>query len=101
MRITDKFAEEFSLYKNYEERMGNKLKFVYNTEEKTVTVFSEEWDAYDGYDSNRSPYYFLIGNIWEGISIMEFAQLMEFYLNYKQSFDRDGIFCYFEILVVQ
>lgn len=101
MKITDKFVEEFSLYKNYEERMGNKLKFVYNPEEKTVTVFSEEWDAYDGYDANGSPYYFAFGTVWEKISIMDFAQLMEFYLNYKQSFDRDGIFCYFEILVIQ
>ncbi len=98
MDITAKFQEEFYGYKDYEERMGNKLKFVYNVDKCEVTVYSEEWDAYDGYDNLGNPYYWSFSGTWEDITILDFALLMEFYLEFKCQFDRNEIFCYFKIL---
>lgn len=98
MDITAKFQEEFHGYKNYEERMGNKLKFVYNVDKCEVTVYSEEYDCYDGYDNLGSPYYWSFSTTWENITILEFAQLMEFYLEFKKPFDNEKIFCHFKIL---
>ena len=45
MDITAKFQEEFYGYKDYEERMGNKLKFDYNVDECKVTIYSEVGDT--------------------------------------------------------
>ena len=97
MDITAKFQEEFHGYRDYDERMGNKLKFVYNVDECKVTVYCEEWDCYDGYDNNGSPYYWSLSDTWGEITILEFAQLMEFYLEFKKQFDDMGIHCIFKI----
>ena len=80
--------------------MGNKLKFVYNVDECKVRVYSEEWDCYDGYDNLGTPYYWSLSDTWEEINLLEFAQLMEFYLEFKKQFDGMGIFCVFKILQV-
>ena len=98
MDITARFQEEFHGYKDYEERMGNKLKFIYNVDDCKVNVYCEEWDAYDGYDTNGSPYYYSLSDTWENITILEFAKLMEFYLEFKKQFDNMGIHCIFQII---
>ena len=98
MDITAKFQEEFYGYKDYEERMGNKLKFVYNVDKCEVTVYSEEWDCYDGYGNLGTPYYWSFSGTWEDITILDFALLMEFYLEFKKQFDNMGVFCIFNIL---
>ena len=98
MDITAKFQEEFYGYKDYDERMGNKLKFVYNVDNCNVRVYSEEWDCYDGYENLGTPYYWSLSDTWEEINLLEFAHLMEFYLEFKKQFDGMGIFCVFKIL---
>lgn len=98
MDITAKFQEEFYGYIDYEERMGNKLKFDYNVDECKVTIYSEECDCYDGYDNLGNPYYWSFSKTWEDITILEFARLMEFYLEFKNQFDNMGVFCIFNIL---
>ncbi len=62
--------------------MGSKLKFDYNVDECKVTIYSEEWICYDGYDNIGTPYYQSFSGTWEDITILEFAQLMEFYLEF-------------------
>ena len=95
MDITAKFQESFHSYRKDEERMGKGLKFVYDLKTADVLVYTEEWDCYDGYDSYGSPYYWSFSERWENISLFEFAKLMEFYLEFKRSFDNDGINCFF------
>lgn len=98
MEIIGKFKEALQNYENTEERMGNKLKFIYNVDKCEVTVYSEEWDCYDGYNNLGTPYYWSISNTWEDLTILEFAKLMEYYLEYKQFIDDTGIFCLFTVI---
>lgn len=98
MDLIAKFQKEVHGYRDYDERMGNKLRFIYNVDNCEVTVYSEEWDAYDGYDNLGSPYFWAYSAKWEDIILLQFAKLMEYYMEYKQSFDEMGIICKFVIL---
>lgn len=97
METLGKFKRVFREYKYGEERMGNGIRFVYDSDDGKVSVYTEEWDAYDGYDDFGSPYYFSLFQTWEGVSLMEFAKVMEHYLDYRENYDYDKIYCYFKI----
>lgn len=89
------FRKEFRNYRDYEERMGNSIKFFYNYEDKTLDVYSEAFDCYDGYDDYGSPYYWSYICTYENVKAIDFAEMICFYLYHKQEFDEDNINCIF------
>lgn len=91
------FNETYNSYKNYDERMGNKILFIYYKASEEVVIYDEDYDVCDCDDCSCNPYYWSLADRWENVSIYDFAEMMNYYLDTKNSRDYEKIYCKFEI----